>query len=414
MKDQIVSAIDQAAELEQLYRSNRKAFEQSFRQVFPQLQDKPLAQAWWYRLTKPDNSLSFGKQSEWVLLIFLSLLAWLVAKVPEFAGLSEDLYFTRNISFTILPFLSVWFFVQSRPKPAFVLASALIFVLSAVYINMLPANESSQTLHLANIHLVLFLWFITGISFAQDRFRSTATRLAWLRFNGDLAVMAAVLFIAGGILSVVTIGLFGSAGINIEKFYGKYIAIWGAVSIPLAGAWLVHNNPQLVGKVSPVVARIFIPLVVLMLGIYLLALPFSGKDPFHDRDFLLVFNLLLLGVMALIFFAIPGRDDQKDEKGQVVALLLLAVLTLIVNGIALSAILYRINEWGITPNRLAVLVSNILIFCNLILITLKIFKVVRHRALLAEAGQSIGIFLPLYAGWTAVVVFLFPLIFNFR
>jgi hypothetical protein len=400
--------------LEKLYRSNRKLFEKTFLAVYPELKEHPLAQAWYYRLSKSDNSFSFGHQHEWLLIVVLSLFAWLVAKIPEFAGLSQEGYFARNISFTVLPFLSLWFFLRGNAKPWVMWSTAAAFVLSAVYINILPDYGNSQTFDLACIHLVLFLWFIAGVSFADDGFRRSTSRLAWLRFNGDLAVMMAVLLISGGILSVVTMGLFEAAGMNIEKFYGKYIAVWGGVSIPLFGAWLVRANPQLVGKVSPVVARVFTPLVVLMLTVYLIAVLFSNKDPFNDRDFLLVFNILLLGVMALIFFALSGCDEQKSEKWQELALLLLAGLTLVVNIIALSAILYRISEWGITPNRLAVLVSNILIFSNLVLLTIRLVKVVGRKALLSEAESSIALFLPIYALWTAIVVFLFPLLFGFR
>jgi hypothetical protein len=151
-----------------------------------------------------------------------------------------------------------------------------------------------------------------------------------------------------------------------------------------------------------------------MLAIYLAAVPFSGKSPFLDRDFLLVFNVLLLGVMAIIFFALAGREENLTSKAQAISLLILALLTLIVNGIALSAIIYRIGEWGITPNRLAVLVSNGLIFSNLILLAFRLFRVIRQKALLAEAENSIALFLPIYALWTAAVVFVFPLLFNFK
>ncbi|MEX2568811.1 MAG: hypothetical protein WD431_22910, partial [Cyclobacteriaceae bacterium] len=43
------------------------------------------------------------------------------------------------------------------------------------------------------------------------------------------------------------------------------------------------------------------------------------------------------------------------QKRELWVLLLLSAVTIIVNGITLSAILFRISEWGITPNRAAVL-----------------------------------------------------------
>lgn len=414
MEDKILSAIHDAEQMEKLYRGDRKAFERAFMAVYPRINEHPLSQAWYFRLAKIDSSFTFGKRNDGLLLFALSLLGWLTAKIPEFTGLSEEGFFMRNIAFTVFPFLTLWFIIKGKVRRRIVWAAATAFIVSAIYINGLPDDKNSQTLVLACTHLVLFLWFVTGISFSRDGFWRTTSRLTWLRFNGDLAVMMAVLFLSGGVLSLVTIGLFEAAGISIESFYGKYVAIWGAIAIPLFGTWLVQTNPQMVGRVSPVIARVFTPLVVLMLTIYLTVLPFSGKDPFNDREFLLIFNVLLLGVMAIIFFALPGRDEQKDEKWHEYALLFLAGLTLIVNSIALSAIIYRIGEWGITPNRLAVLFSNALIFSNLILLAYKLLRVVRRRALLVEAENSIAFFIPIYAAWTAVVVFLFPVLFNFR
>ncbi|WP_439882026.1 hypothetical protein ACSX1A_02465 [Pontibacter sp. MBLB2868] len=54
----------------------------------------------------------------------------------------------------------------------------------------------------------------------------------------------------------------------------------------------LDDHPDLVNKVSPVIARIFSPLVLVMLVIYLFAILYSGKNPYSDREFLIIFNLL--------------------------------------------------------------------------------------------------------------------------
>jgi hypothetical protein len=91
----------------------------------------------------------------------------------------------------------------------------------------------------------------------------------------------------------------------------------------------------------------------------------------------------------------------------------LAIVTIIVNAIALSAILYRIGSWGFTPNRTAVLGGNVLFFVNLILITKQLFRQVRGTTLdVNSVEKSIALFMPIYAIWALVVTFLFPLIFG--
>jgi hypothetical protein len=151
-----------------------------------------------------------------------------------------------------------------------------------------------------------------------------------------------------------------------------------------------------------------------MLVIYLVAMVYSGKDPYNDREFLLIFNGLLIGVMAIIFFSVAETSKSAKSQPEIWILLLLSLVTVLVNGIALSAIVFRISEWGITPNRAAVLGSNVLILMNLLLVTVQLFKVVSKKATISEVGKTISRYLPIYVVWTLVVIFLFPLIFGFK
>ncbi len=116
-----------------------------------------------------------------------------------------------------------------------------------------------------------------------------------------------------------------------------------------------------------------------MLVIYLAAIIYSGKDPYNDREFLLMFNALLIGVMAIIFFSVAGTSETTRSQAEIRILFLLSAVTVLVNGIALSAILFRISEWGITPNRAAVLGGNVLILINLLLVTAQLYRVLSKR-----------------------------------
>jgi hypothetical protein len=226
--------------------------------------------------------------------------------------------------------------------------------------------------------------------------------------------MTALIVIAAAIMSGITIGLFSLIGFNIEKFYFQNIVLFGLPAAPIVGTYLTQSNPQLVGKVSPVIAKIFSPLVVVMLVIYLIAMVYSGKDPYNDREFLLIFNALLIGVMAIIFFSIAEASKTTKSQVEVWILFLLSAITVIVNGIALSAILFRISEWGITPNRTAVLGGNVLILINLLLVTGQLFRVLSKKASITGVGKFIALYLPIYVLWTIVVTFIFPLLFGFK
>jgi hypothetical protein len=162
-----------------------------------------------------------------------------------------------------------------------------------------------------------------------------------------------------------------------------------------------------------VIARIFCPLVTVMLVIYLAAILYSGKDPYNDRDFLITFNALLIGVMAIIFFSV-AESSAATAKASVWVLFILSLLTVIVNAIALSAILFRISEWGMTPNRAAVLGSNLLILVNLLLVTWKLLHAGRGKSEISQVGNVIARYLPVYSIWAVVVTFVFPIIFGFK
>jgi hypothetical protein len=82
--------------------------------------------------------------------------------------------------------------------------------------------------------------------------------------------------------------------------------------------------------------------------------------------------------------------------------------------VALSAIVYRLGEYGFTPNRTAVLGSNLLIFGHLVLIMIDLFKVVFKRRAFDGVERTISRYLPVYMIWTIVVTFAFPFLFGMK
>ncbi|HSQ47078.1 MAG TPA: hypothetical protein VLM44_09190, partial [Lutibacter sp.] len=160
--------------------------------------------------------------------------------------------------------------------------------------------------------------------------------------------------------------------------------------------------------------KIFTPIVVVTLLIFLIAIIYTGKNPYNDRNFLLIFNALLIGVMAIILFSVTAATKNANQKLNLLFLFGLSALTIILNGIALSAIAFRLVEFGITPNRIAVLGANLLIFINLILVAHKLFLILRAKSEVQKVENVIAFFIPIYGIWTALVTFLFPLLFNFK
>lgn len=414
MKEEIINNLDNPRQLEKLYRDSKTTFKREFNLIYPDIQEKSSAQIWNERLNYENEEISWGTSNELTFVIAISIIAGLIAKIPEFTAIKAEYFYPRNLAYIVFPLLTAYFSWRQKNQWKKILISVFAILFSIIYINLLPDNSKSDTLVLACIHLPLFLWAVLGFAFIGNNLGNNHKRLEFLRYNGDLVVMTTIILIAGAIMTGITLGLFSLIKLEIHEFYFKYIVVWGLAASPIVGTYLVQTNPQLVNKVSPVIAKVFTPLVLATLVIYLFAVVWTGKDPYNDREFLLIFNMLLIGVMAIILFSIAETSKNSNSIVGTILLLGLSFVTIIVNGIALSAILFRISEWGITPNRLTVLGGNILILTNLLMVTYRLFKMTRDRNEIENVERSIATFLPIYSIWTIIVTFVFPVIFNFK
>ncbi len=412
MKDQIISHSQDHVQLERLYRSNKGTFKKDFNLLYPELKGSALADFWNERLNYASDEISWGSGREFFFVVIASLIAGIIAKFPEILEIDEGFFYPRNIGFIVFPMLAAYFAWKNKLSFQKVAVIVITMLIGVVYINALPNLPDSDTLILACIHLLIVLWGVLGFAYASGKRENMEKRLGFLKYNGDLLVISALICIAGGILTGITIGLFSLLGIDIAEFYFRYVVVFALPAVPILGTYLTQTNPHLVGKVSPVIAKIFSPLVLIMLVIYLVAMVYSGKDPYNDREFLMIFNALLIGVMAIIFFSGAGSSESNKSKAEILILILLSVVTILVNGIALSAILFRISEWGITPNRIAVLGANLLILVNLIMVTGKLLKATSKKEDREGVGNVIAKYLPVYVIWAIIVTFTFPLIFG--
>jgi hypothetical protein len=414
MREDIKNNLDNPAQLERLYRDNKITFKREFNLIYPEIRQTATAQIWNARLNYEKEEISWGTGKELIFVLVLSFLAGLIAKIPDLTAINPDYFYPRNISFIVFPILTAYFIWKNKIQTKSVLIVSAAFLVSVIYINLLPEDTKSDTLILACIHLPLFLWAALGFTFVGDKLNNNLRRLDFLRYNADLVVMTTIIVIAGGLLTAITFGLFELIDIKIEEFYFHYIGIWGLAAAPVVGTYLVQTNPQLVNKISPVIAKVFTPLVLVTIVVYLIALIFTGKDPYNDREFLLIFNAMLVGVMAIIFFSIAETSKNADSKIGTILLFVLSVVTVVVNGIALSAILFRIFEWGITPNRLAILGGNILILANLLIVAYRLFNTIKDKNEIEKVENSIASFLPIYCLWILFVTFIVPVLFNFK
>ncbi|WP_315823526.1 hypothetical protein [Paraflavitalea speifideaquila] len=259
MRETIIRYINDPKELEKLYRTNKAQFKREFRALYPGFQGSLLAEYWNERLSHSGNEIAWGTRRDLLFVIIASLIAGLLAKLPAILPVNEEFYYTRNAGFILFPALTAYFTWKNKLSTGKIAMVALILLAAIIFINSLPHNTQSDTLQLSCIHLVIVLWAVTGFTFVNHQYNKIEQRLSYLGYNGDLVVMTTLIVIAGGILSGMTIGLFSLIGFQIEKFYFENIVLFGLPFVPIIGTYLIQTNPQLVGRVSPVIAKIFSP-----------------------------------------------------------------------------------------------------------------------------------------------------------
>jgi len=403
--------------LEKLYRDDRQAFKAAFDKIFPEIEGTETAKFWKARLYYDISpaGLKALVLPEVLTVLVICIITGFLIKIPVLFNLSysDEIFYWKNAAIIVFFGLVLFtFWLNKVSEPRKLITTALIFLIAALYINLLPSDSPGASVKLAYIHLPFLMWFTYGIVFTGFEFRDLNRRIEFIRFNGDLVIVYALLAIAGGLLTAITIGLFSSIGLNIEKFYGEYIVMMGAAAAPVVAAFLIEKFPALVSKTASIIAAIFSPVVFITLIIFLITILVTGKDPYNDRDFLLIFNIMLLGVMGIIIFSISETSVIKNQKYNAIILFALSVVTIIIDLVALSAIFYRLGEYGLTPNRLAVLVSNILVLINLILIMTNLFRINFKRKDFKIVEVTVSKFLPVYMLWVLIVVFTFPAIFG--
>jgi len=418
MKTRIKEYINDPEKLEELYRDDKNAFQSGFEEVYSEVGDSLLSKFWKIRLdyNKLPEAVKKSSLTDILIMLLSCFITGFLIKTPYIFNIKVmDIFYAKNAG--IIVFFGLTLFTLSINRVTDfkrLLQVFLTFLILTVYVNLLPSVTDSDSINLVYIHVPLLMWAIFGIVYIGFDFTEREKRIGFIRYNGDLAILIALIAISGGILTGITIGLFDAIGISIENFYMENVAIIGAVSVPIVATFIIKYYPSLTNKIAPVIASIFSPLVLITAIVFLVALTISGKDPYSDRDFLIIFNAMLLGVMAVIVFSISETSTHGKEKFKEMILFLLSIITVIIDLIALSAIFYRLGTFGITPNRLAVLGSNILVLGNLILIIIDLYKVNFRKILISQVELTIAKYLPVYLVWTLFVIFVFPLIFGMQ
>ncbi len=150
-----------------------------------------------------------------------------------------------------------------------------------------------------------------------------------------------------------------------------------------------------------------------MTGVYLVAALVGGQNPFVDRSFLITVNGLLVVVLGMTVFSIAERGARTGVGWMDWVNFALLAVTLVIDLIALSAILFRLTSYGLTPNRVVVLGANVVIMTHLAWTCRAYLGFIRARSGAEGIRRAVADYLPVYVGWAALVSFGLPFVFGF-
>ena len=355
-----------------------------------------------------------GKRDILLILLF-SFLAGTIAKIPTFFGLELDsLAYFKNLSFYIMPFIALLFALKRGMTKRLVWPIIGIFVATAVVVNLYPSYGPHHTETLAGIHLPIMLWLVTGIAYMGDQWKTSQHRMNFLRFTGESIIYGSLILLGFMVLMLFTAGIFQSISIDIEPILENYLLIYGGCAAAMITVYLVETKKSVVENFAPVLAKIFSPLFFVAMLAFLLVVVMTGESPFAEREFLIGFDLMLVLVLGMVLYTISARNihDQRNPFDYMNVALIIAAI--VVDIVALSAIAFRLSEYGISPNKLAALGENILLLVNLSALLWLYIRYFRKKVEFKTIEIWQTKYLTVYAIWMAVVVFVFPLAFGFH
>jgi len=370
---------------------------------------------WKQLVVSPNASGSSDVGNDTIVAFALAVGAAILVKLPALFGLDpagHEMFYARNASLIVLPLLA-GYFVWKRAAYAVAGRLALAFAVALVIVNGYPFRAESDTGVLVVLHLPVALWLVVGRAYAGERWTSVAGRMDFVRFSGELVIYYVLIALGGGVLTGFMMMLFAAIGIDAEPFVESWLLPCGATGAVLVAAWLVEAKQSVIENMAPVLTRLFTPLFALLLIAFLVALAVTGRGLNIERDVLIAFDLLLIVVLGLLLYSISARDPHKGPGPFDYAQIVLVISALLADAVALSAILARIGEMGLTPNRVAALGLNLLLLVNLAEAARRSLAFQRGQRPFSDLERWQTGYLPLFALWAAVVVVVFPPLFGF-
>jgi hypothetical protein len=441
-----VSALAQDAEqLEQVYQAaleagETDAFKQAVDDSHAAAPENLLYAAWFHRLKyAAAQAKSLAVAWAWVIPLALlnGLLFWWLSDDQRF--MIEIVGARRQRAYDFVPAVLLW---AAPLSAAFVLIyftvvghrdwrrsgliGAILLAAGAYVLWTYPQAGTrpfqEQYLTLMAMHLPLLAWAGVGV-FLIIEHRDPANRFAFLIKSLETFIMGGLFVIAGGLFTAISFGLFEALDVNVPDVVQRLFIAGGGGLIPVIAVAVIYNPTvppaeqafdEGLSKLVALLMRVLLPLTLLVLVVYLGFIPFNFREPFYNREVLIIYNGMLFAVIALLVGATPislAGTSPRLARWLRRGIVTVAALALLVSLYALAAILYRTALDRLTPNRLAFIGWNVI---NIALLFLLLLFQTRDKAerWLQGLRRAYSAGTVAYAVWTLAMILALPWLFG--
>jgi hypothetical protein len=371
----------------------------------------------WKQLVLGGEDETVRSSSGWLEALVFALAAAAVIQVARLAAQFPEEqagWLARNVGLLVLPFLAGYFARRRQLDTRQWVLAAAPFLLVALVVNLYPYRAGSATEVLVALHLPVVLWFAVAYPYMGGTIGSHERRMDFVRFTGEWFIYYVLIALGGGVLVMLTTLIFEPIGAGLAERVVEWVLPSGAAGAVIVAAWLVESKQHVVENMAPVLTMLFTPLFAFMLTVAAATYAVSGLAGAFDRELLGVFDGLLVVVLALVLYAMSAREPSQ-RAGLMDRVQLLAVASaLVLDVMVLGAMVARIGDLGLTPNRAAALGLNLVLLVNLARTARLSMRFLRGRIAFHRLERWQTSYLPTFAVWAAIVVAALPPLFAFN
>ena len=142
--------------------------------------------------------------------------------------------------------------------------------------------------------------------------------------------------------------------------------------------------------------------------------------PYDNRFTFILYNIMLAVIVLNMFFI---RVDYKSSIFTKALYIVLPIVAIIFDILVLTSSLYRLAEYGITPNKITLVDTNLIMLGNLVFIIIfnikSILNIFKNNEYIKDIKNiTIGdnktvFYIYVYGAWAFIVCFILPLFYNF-